>query len=65
MSFDGDLADAERGGDLFVFSAGDNQRHDLPFAPCERPLPFAQRSHLRLVLEHHATSFQALPYGSQ
>jgi hypothetical protein len=65
MSFDRDLADAERGGDLFVFPAGDNQRHDLPFARSERPLPLAERAHLRLMLEHHATSFQTLPDGAQ
>jgi len=65
MSFDGDLADAERGGDLLVFLASDNQRHDLPFARSERPLPFAERAHLRLMLEHHATAVQTQPDGAQ
>src|SRR5712671_2305117 len=44
-----DLADAELAADLLVHQAGDDQRHDLPFAAGEAGMTVPERPYLRLV----------------
>src|SRR5580704_6180592 len=65
VSLHGDLADAELATDLLIQQAGDDQRHDFPFAAAERRVTIPQRPYLRLVSKCSLAALDGVPDGAQ
>ena len=60
-----DLGDAELATDLLVQPAGDDQRHDFPFATAERGVALPQRLYLRLMTKCSVAAFDGVSDRTQ